>query len=354
MVLDKKVKFCELRPTPRFFVWSWSSSTLEDEDGDSAIITQGLVPKVMQLSEVLEAPGKPESEFREQSEEESINKRDNKGDDKNSELVNEQVRFSKRGGRMVARELATHSFIILRDDLGSISKTYRAGAKELNTFFADKDEVKEACTAAGNPYFDERGLPMWFPGYERCGVVREAYRIHAGRPDRQPWPSHTFRDAFLYLQHKLREICDAALVAAVPQYTSAPPSWVEDDGDLSVCYALHYPNFDGGSSNTPPSSISDENDMNVAEHRDPSLMVIEPCCGVPGLEIQDHQSKKWIPVENVCQEGTDLVLFCGREIESATGGSVSATTHRVRQGSQKRVCFIFEQKYRIFFSFGIS
>ncbi len=343
MVLEKKEKSCELRPTPRFFVWSWSSSTLEDEDGDMAVITQGLVPKVLKLSEVLGAAGKSKSEFWEQREEGSINKRD-KGDE-NNELANKQVRLSKKGGRMVARALATHSFTILRDDLGSISKTYRACAKELKAFFADKDGVKEACTAAGDPYFDERGLPMWFPGYERCGLMREAYRIHAGRPDRQPWPSHTFRDAFLDLQHKLREICDAALVATVPPYTSAPPSWIEDGGDLSVCYALHYPNVGSGN---PPSSIS-ESDMNVGEHRDPSLMVIEPCCGVPGLEIQDHRSKKWIPVESVCQEGTDLVLFCGRGMESATGGWVSATTHRVRQGSQKRVCFIFEQKYRMFF-----
>ncbi len=344
MVFEKREISCELSPTPRFFVWSLSSSTLGDKDGDRAVITQGLVPKILRLSEVLGAAGNSESESGEQRLNGSVNKRDEGNE--NNEMAKKQVRFSKKGGRMVARALATYSFTILRDDLGSISKTYRACAKELNAFFAEKDDVKEACTAAGDPYFDERGLPMWIPGYERCGVIREAYRIHAGRPDRQPWPSTTFRDAFLDLQHKLRGICDAALVAAV-QCTSASPLWVEDNGDLSVCYALHYPNVGGIK---PPSSINDsDDDMNVGEHRDPSLMIIEPCCGVSGLEVQDHRSKQWIPVESVCKEGTDLVLFCGKAMESTTGGWVPATVHRVRQGTQKRVCFIFEQKYRNFF-----
>ncbi len=305
----------------------------------------------MRLSEVLGA-GNYEPELQEPNENRKfdggsrVSSMRDEGND-NNEAVHKQVRFSKKGGRMVARALATHSFAILRDDLGSISKTYRTCAEELKAFFAEKDDAKEVCTAAGDPYFDERGLPMWFPGYERCGSMREAYRIHAGRPDRQPWPSPTFRDAFLDLQHKLRGICDAALVAAV-HCTSAPSLWVKDDGDLSVCYALHYPNVGGGN---PPSccSSSDIDNMNVGEHRDPSLMVIEPCCGVPGLEVQDHRSKQWIPVESVCKEGIDLVLFCGKAMESATRGWVPATVHRVRRGTQKRVCFIFEQKYRDFF-----
>ncbi len=344
MVVEKKEKCCELRPTPRFFVWSLSSPTVGNRD--SAVTAQGLAPNILRLSEVLlGATG--DSEFGEQRLKGSVNNRDEEDSgESNDAAVKKQVRFSKYGGRMVARAIATHSFTILRDDLGSISKTYRACAKELNAFFAEKDDVKEACTAAGGPYFDERGLPMWIPGYERCGEIREAYRIHAGKPDRQPWPSPTFRDAFLDLQHKLRGVCDAALVAVV-QCTSAPPLWTEDDGDLSVCYALHYPNVGGIK---PPSSINDcDNDMSVGEHRDPSLMVIEPCCGVSGLEVQDHRSKEWIPIESVCNEGTDLVLFCGKAMESATGGWVPATVHRVRQGTQKRVCFIFEQKYRIFF-----
>lgn len=53
--------------------------------------------------------------------------------------------------------------------------------------------------------------------------------------------------------------------------------------DFSVSYALHYPN-------KCADPTLQEQDLTVGEHVDPSLFVVEPCCGLEGLEIRDHAS----------------------------------------------------------------
>lgn len=53
--------------------------------------------------------------------------------------------------------------------------------------------------------------------------------------------------------------------------------------DFSVSYALHYPN-------KCADPALQEQDLTVGEHVDPSLFVVEPCCGVEGLEIRDRAS----------------------------------------------------------------
>lgn len=55
------------------------------------------------------------------------------------------------------------------------------------------------------------------------------------------------------------------------------------DDDFSVSYALHYPNEFAD-------PALEKEDLTVGEHVDPSLFVVEPCCGVEGLEIRDRAS----------------------------------------------------------------
>ena len=58
------------------------------------------------------------------------------------------------------------------------------------------------------------------------------------------------------------------------------------EDDFSVSYALHYPN-------TCADPALEDQDLTVGEHVDPSLFVVEPCCGVEGLEIRDRASGRW-------------------------------------------------------------
>ena len=78
-------------------------------------------------------------------------------------------------------------------------------------------------------YRSERGVPMWFPGYEHGGY-REAFRIpdpgyddslHATpgsqvpgsqAPGSSEWHSTRFRDAWVRAIAPLRKLCDAGLL----------------------------------------------------------------------------------------------------------------------------------------------
>ena len=214
--------------------------------------------------------------------------------------------------------------------------SYRALAQELIGFFSSSQSSKEQCT--GSIYRNERGIPMWHSGYERCGEMREAFRVHAGLPDAQVWgESSNLQRRWMQLLHMCEQICNRALSLTLGYKVEAPVDRAADD--FSVCYALHYPN--------DTSRYSAE--LNVTEHVDPSLYVIEPCCGVAGLEVLDTHSNQWIPVEAVCREGKDLILFGGKALQAATEGAIKGTLHRVRRGPNSRYCFIYEQKYEQFF-----
>jgi len=141
---------------------------------------------------------------------------------------------------------------------------------------------KRACVGA-RVHFNERGVPMWHCGYERCGVVREAFRVDApalaaaavlasapdgdaaaddaADDDARLWPSRSFASAWVGLADACRAIADAALESTL---TPAERTAAKDGGgvgggdggdaapvrpvcvgdDLSVCYSLHYPNDD--------------------------------------------------------------------------------------------------------------
>eukprot|EP00611_Tribonema_gayanum_P012122 TRINITY_DN2267_c0_g3_i1.p1 TRINITY_DN2267_c0_g3~~TRINITY_DN2267_c0_g3_i1.p1 ORF type:complete len:343 (+),score=86.86 TRINITY_DN2267_c0_g3_i1:263-1291(+) len=228
-----------------------------------------------------------------------------------------------------------HSFVIVEDDTGRVESAYLDLIAQLQRFFDAPLDSKLRCR--GDIYFNERGVPMWQTGFEKCGEMRQAFRIHAGHTDRQPWPDAALRAAWLRLLRMCERICDRALSLALG-YLVAPPE-NKPKHDFSVCYALCYPN--------DASKYSEE--LNVTEHVDPSLFVIEPCCGVAGLEVLDAQSREWVAVEAICRPGKDLVLFGGKALQEATDGAISGTLHRVRRGPRRRHCFIYEQKYDDFF-----
>ncbi|KAG5179951.1 hypothetical protein JKP88DRAFT_280045 [Tribonema minus] len=206
---------------------------------------------------------------------------------------------------------------------------------QLQRFFDAPLDDKLRCR--GDIYFNERGVPMWQTGFEKCGEMRQAFRIHAGHADRQSWPDDALRAAWLRLLRMCERICDRALSLALG-YPVTPPE-NKQKHDFSVCYALCYPN--------DATKYSEE--LNVTEHVDPSLFVVEPCCGVAGLEVLDTQSRAWVAVEAICRPGKDLVLFGGKALQEATDGAISGTLHRVRRGPRRRHCFIYEQKYDDFF-----
>eukprot|EP00903_Cladosiphon_okamuranus_P013737 g12788.t1 len=302
-----------------------------------------------------------------------------------------------------------HGFVVLTET-GAIRKAYLEFMKLLKAFFEGDADWKESCK--GGVYFNERGIPMWHAGYERCGRVREAFRVPAASPSPLPqhsWPCPRLHRSWLTVLHLLQRVCHRALTLALGRpVLGAPPPPVNsrraqaaaaggepgkvgeeeedkqeeaaaestrsaggggdggggggdggdssDEADFSVSYALYYPNEFAD-------PALEEDDLTVGEHVDPSLFVAEPCCGVEGLEIRDRSTGSWLPVEALCAglggnggrsladaEGRELILFGGKALERATEGRVRGAPHRVRRGDLgRRYCFIYEQKYSEFF-----
>lgn len=73
-----------------------------------------------------------------------------------------------------------------------------------------------------------------------------------------------------------------------------------------MAYAVFYPNNRGG---------QQEAGINIKQHYDPSLMVVEPIADAPGLEIFDRRSQSWISVEAACVAGKEVIVFGGQALE---------------------------------------
>ena len=116
-----------------------------------------------------------------------------------------------------------------------------------------------------------------------------------------------------------------------------------------------------------PASVAGEEGILVKAHVDPSLLVVEPVCDVPGLDVFDPSTEAWVSIERASKTpASEFVVFGGRCLEAVTKGRIKACLHRVtssdyghaasRPGEENegrrappRFCFIFEQKLGDFF-----
>ncbi|CAM9286061.1 unnamed protein product, partial [Hapterophycus canaliculatus] len=106
-----------------------------------------------------------------------------------------------------------HGFVVLTET-GAVREAYLEFMELLKAFFDGDSGRKESCK--GGVHFNERGIPMWHTGYERCGDVREAFRVPASAfppaPSLcQPWPCPRLRRAWLAVLRLLQRVCHRAL-----------------------------------------------------------------------------------------------------------------------------------------------
>jgi hypothetical protein len=223
--------------------------------------------------------------------------------------------------------VATHIGDALAADVQTIES-------ELDRFFAKAPARKEKCV--GTVYANERGLPMFRRGYERQKNVRECFRVPVNEAG-QPWPSSQTKVCWRRVIKRFQAVADALLEAVVPGH--------ERGEDFSLAYCFRYGEDDGGAN-------GGSGDTLVGEHADVSLVVVEPVSRVPGLEVFDIHTKRWVCVESVCIPGKELVVFVGRALSRTSG--LPALKHRVVKTGRARLSFLFEQKYAAFFEGGLQ
>ena len=233
------------------------------------------------------------------------------------------LQLLRKHGYFVATEIGA----ALEADVASIET-------ELENFFAKAPERKEKCM--GTVYANERGLPMFRRGYERQEHVRECFRVPV-KEEGQPWPSPRTKVCWRRVITRFQAVADALLEAVAPGH--------ERGEDFSLAYCFRYGENDGGAN-------GGSDDTLVGEHADVSLVVVEPVSRVPGLEVFDIHTKRWVCVEAVCVPGKELVVFVGRALSSKTG--LPALKHRVVKAGRARLSFLFEQKYAAFFEGGLQ
>ena len=254
-----------------------------------------------------------------------------------------RLRLSEVSGPSFRDLLRRHGFVVVGHLDGALLDVIEHCTAELKRFFLSAtDEYKEG--TKGPVYANERGVPMWFVGYERQSM-RECLRCAAAGIDGVSWGSDSvgLRSAYAGLAARLQRLCDEALEGLLRSEApgSVHAARLEDPGeDFSVCYALHYPNE--GSAE----------DVHVGEHRDPSLLVAEPVPEVAGLEIFDEATAEWVAVEDACAPGLEIVIFAGKALAASAG--LPALRHRVVADARgrNRFCFIFEQKYAAWYRRG--
>lgn len=297
----------------------------------------------------------------------------------------------------------------LHNDLFPITTTTTTASNKCN----NGTNKNAANLQSGSIYISERGVPMWKVGYEECDAIREAFRVHAGSPDAQPWPNHIVRRNWLAGMCLCRHVCDAALGLTL-QYNSKsrhlhrPGSGVcswrksmnnnfdkdanqklkrqsyhelpegelpDRSGDYSVFYSMHYFNDEESRMARFGGQVTGSDDvrLNVKEHVDPSLFVLEPFLAEKeGLQVFNPVNKEWLtcdgptsPIHDVVNTDDEIamVLFVGRafaEQSVSRGRNVQATLHRVVAGKDgiggsdiyghsHRRTVIYEQKYEEYF-----
>ena len=230
--------------------------------------------------------------------------------------------------------LRERGYVVLTD-LGEEEKRVSDLLVEFANFIAMDEEEKFKATSR-RVYRNERGVPMWYSGYEK-EQMREAFRVCAGMTDIGCWPSTQFEHKWMDLTRFLQLVCDQCLSIVLGRSVARP---ADPADDKSVAYAVFYPNDRGG---------QQEEGINIKQHVDPSLIVVEPVAEVRGLQVFDQLDEKWQDVEGNCAAGKELVVFVGKALETNTEGKFRATLHRVAQGEEARKVFIFEQKYADFY-----
>eukprot|EP00301_Raphidiophrys_heterophryoidea_P004282 c11870_g1_i1.p1 GENE.c11870_g1_i1~~c11870_g1_i1.p1 ORF type:complete len:303 (+),score=60.24 c11870_g1_i1:58-966(+) len=232
--------------------------------------------------------------------------------------------------------MEAQGFLVL-SNCSQYLKNYHHGMEELKRFFEEDFEQKKTCTSTV-VYWNERGVPMWHCGFE-FSKMREAFRVPTEKLDLITWPNEHFQTAWQSMVSDLQLLTDECLEILVDMPIERPKP--QSGSDKSVCYAVFYPNNRGG---------QQEEGINISEHVDPSLVVLEPCTLTPGMEIYDRTTHQWLTMEKYCRPDDEIIVFAGSALERATNQRVRGTLHRVSQccDAQRHVV-VFEQKYSNFY-----
>jgi isopenicillin N synthase-like dioxygenase len=293
-------------------------------------------------------------------------------------LLHRRRKTTEEVRQQLWRHLQNRGFVVLT--LSKSSKPAHIVDEMRRSLYRDFFPTRKATTRnaasleSGDLYRSERGVPMWRCGYELCDDIREAYRVHAGCPDSQPWPSGS-RRAWLRGLALCRHICDEALYLTLDYNPACRPgsgmsSWNSTNycdakelpdrrGDYSVLYAMHYFNDDVSRQARQSGEATGLKDVsiNVKQHVDPSLFVLEPfLAGREGLQVY---SKEWLtcdgpssPIHSFLLPDEDaMILFVGKAFAANSNFSIQPTLHRVVAppsfGSRRTM--IYEQKYEEYF-----
>ncbi|GMH50946.1 hypothetical protein TL16_g00908 [Triparma laevis f. inornata] len=251
---------------------------------------------------------------------------------------------------------------------------------------------------AGSVYFNENNTPMYKLGYDDGtggtndasndrDPIREYYRVCSGDVEGCGGFINGDEEGTVRILNMCRYICDVLLKTtfhptAVPlrHANSSIKSWVDpskilkkigENGrdDYSILYGMNYFNTNEavGYAKEQGNVGGDGRLLNLKEHVDPSLWVLEPVLGegVGGLEVFDELRKEWIlcdgvksKLNGVLGEGeAGMVAFVGKgfvkSYEKGVGKGekeIKPTLHRVVAPAEdeigrERRSVIFEQKY---------
>jgi isopenicillin N synthase-like dioxygenase len=255
--------------------------------------------------------------------------------------------------------LRTHGHVILKAKTSSMAAQVVERMKQslCTDFFpsATTNERNVQKLQQGEVYISEKGVPMWKTGYELCDDIREAYRINCGAIDDAPWPTTEARQSWLKGMEVCRRVCDVCLdmiVGYTPKRRTA--------GDFSVLYAMHYFNDESSKEARQSGHVTGVADVtiNVKEHVDPSLFVLEPFLAeTEGLQVFCQSTHRWItcdgpssPIHSALGANeTAMVLFLGKALAANTQERLTPTLHRVIASPHSRRTLIYEQKYEEFF-----
>lgn len=83
---------------------------------------------------------------------------------------------------------------------------------------------------------------------------------------------------------------------------------------------------------------------NMGSHFDPGLLTLKPVSPVPGLDVLDAGSGRWIDLEAVATPMQDLLIFSGETLEALTEGEFKATSHRVHTEGHERLSIVYEMR----------
>jgi isopenicillin N synthase-like dioxygenase len=248
-------------------------------------------------------------------------------------------------GELLQDSLVKHSFAVLTDLSPQDAATIHEALRDFRLFFDADQPSKESAEMGPSTEWD-----FGYIGQKNKKQPREQFHcvVDSLCSSAYPWPKKppSFREVYLGAMHVLESVLNRVCDVLIP---TIHQKWRDEKAmkpslDLSIMDTFFYPNV--------RRNPDEAEDSNSPAHCDPGLFTVGPFTAVPGFQVFDQSTQRWLDADEEMGGTTDLLIICNEYLQQLSDQRVvlpmyKACTHRVSWSTQPRVSMMYERRYEL-------